>query len=194
VKKISTAARFKLVVEELYKNNLAKAALALGLDRSTVSRYVSGRNPPLSILLLVSRLTNVDIDWLTKGTELKIRYAKENYSGEVSRPVISTPCAGAPDHTTPKFGMEFRQVAPAHNVPNRYWLRLTANIKALDLLKRDLVLMEAILPRSATPNDVGCLRIVLRGDQVEVAVLIQSDVKSDVQVLAFAHLVERDLN
>lgn len=185
--------RFNLVVEKYYDNNLAKAAMALGLDRSTLSRYVSGRQPPRSVLLLLSQLHDIDIDWLTDGTELKIRFSDDQYTGAIARPIIDVPCERVPDGTTQGFRGEFRQVAPYHNVPDRYWLRLSSDVSALNLLARDYILMQTVVPRQGIHSDLGCLRVLRRGEALEAAVAINADIKCDVRVVAIAHLIERDL-
>jgi transcriptional regulator with XRE-family HTH domain len=187
--------RFCQVLNEAYDGNLALMAASIGFDRSTLSRYKSGKTPVTQRLM--SALANdkgVSLKWLQGGGGDKIEYTKVDEAGsDCSRPVMKTPCEYVPTRSTPGYNGLNRETAPFHNVKTKFWLIAQQNYIEQRVFAGDYVLIREINPGPAKDSDLGQLYIMRRDQNVVFEPVTEQDVKNGVMLFGKAIMCERDL-
>ena len=183
---VKISKRIEAVIERFYDGNVARAAHAMGVNRSTLTRYVLGAiEPTPQSLILLSKLHGLDLGWLQAGPGLEIKYDPTASSAVMTRPVTMAATSKVPNQNSPSFSGLFRQVMPFHNVADRYWFKINASIGDKQIAAGDYFLMRAVEPTPVTKNDIDQFFMLKRGDQVLFDVANSSDVKMGTMIRNF---------
>jgi hypothetical protein len=194
-KALDFAIRFRQVLDELYEDNLALTAASIGFDRSTLSRYKSGKT--LITQRLISALSNdkgVSQKWLQGGGGDKIEFTTHDEAGsDISRPVMLSPCERVPTRSTPGYIGLSRETAPFHNLKTKYWLVAQKDFIGQRVFAGDYVLVREINEGQAKDVDVGQLFVMRRDNKLVFEPVTEQDVANGVLLFGKAIMSERDL-
>jgi len=188
--------RLRKVLEDLYGGSITEMAKAIGIDRSTLSRYKTGElAPSTKTLLAISKAAKIKLEWLQGQGADEIEFVPpEDLGDSTARPVLTIPSATAPTQETPGYQGLRRETAPYHCKRDRYWLLSGKELPKLAILKRDYLLVRVCEPREVSPCEVGTLCLVKRSDEVAVDLLGEKDKKnSNVKLCGHVVMVERDM-
>ncbi|MGD0092639.1 MAG: hypothetical protein ABSE73_22225 [Planctomycetota bacterium] len=153
------AARVRQVVDKVYGGSVARAAEALGTDRTVIHRACVGeRTLRRSSLMLLSRVAGVSLEWLESGGSETIQPAER--SAEYL-PVLCAPIAGPP-----RGSPQRRQCLPGHFQPGNYWL--LANKVPGFSAERWFLLVEPCSQRPVRVADMNKLRILKKGEDLKL--------------------------
>lgn len=191
--------RFNKVLAEVYGSNLQRMATALGIDRSTCSRYKTGVvAPSRRTLLALSREAGIDLEWLEHGGGNEIKFSEQSSSESIEAfglPVFSQPLEGPPIEKSPnRLGMALLAPPPYYQ-EGRYWVKVGRDLPQASLRAGDYVLLEPCPARTPDADDAERLFAIKREEKLHLDIIQPKDAKrqSGLKVLARSILVHRDL-
>ena len=189
--------RFGKVLDEVYGGDTFKMAGALGIDRSSCSRYKHGRViPTRRTLASLASIAHISLEWLEHGGSDVIQFeelSSANAIDEFGLPVFSAPLETKPSEQSPgRLGMNLVAIPPYFS-EGRYWLKIGRGIEAASVVVGDYVLLETCEPRPANESDDSRIRVIRRGDAVVFDVVTNRDIEKRSKVLGAPVLLQRDL-
>lgn len=159
--------RLKSVLETVFAGNITVMANALGVDKSTCSRYVSGDTvPSRTVLLLLHEAHGIDLGWLEEGSADEVQWSGLSSSTavrELGLPVFAAPLESVPQPKSPGFLDKIVVVSPTFFKSTSYWVEIDRADPGESLARGDLVLIEPEKARAPEPSDPGRLLVVRRG-------------------------------
>ncbi len=178
--------RFRLVLDTLYRSDAARMAQEMGVNRTTITRYINGDvTPTKKALHLLSLAKRIRLTWLLGDGGDSIEY---DNAFEFALPRLQSPIAG----DSPIDSMSSRQSIPFYCRPGMYYLHVNEEMKANGILVHDHCLIQQITPRPASECDCEKLRVVERTSKIQMAVVSIDDVKSSTLVHGILRRIERD--
>jgi len=141
--------RMQHLLDEFFGGRQATMAEAVGVQQSTVSRWVRGEVVPLHALLRrIDRAAGQPIqEWLVSGKG-SVPRLEHGVSGQLAKglqytlPVLDDPISALATEKMTDEAVLHRQVAPAHFREGRFVLRMWINSPELAIRQGDLMLVE----------------------------------------------------
>ena len=186
--------RLKLVLEEVFKNDIDALAEAMGVHRTTLFRYKNGGDTPSTrARKLLQERNAVSGDWvLNGGSDAIVIEPISSNASDCNLPIYRAPITVMSNDSMIKHSGMSQSTAPLYVASNRYWLQFEKRKGVFDT--GDLVLIETCEMRQAKKSDVGRKYFVLkRPSGVVFDKIIEADYKGTppAKVCGIAILMQR---
>jgi len=190
--------RFCQVLEQVYGGDLGRLAIDIGVDRSTCSRYRSGKTKlTRRSLQALSVKAQVNSAWLEKGGSDSIVWDipdKDNWR-KYALPVFVRPLHDPPSNNPWGRTSLFLAVPPGLESCDRYWLQIDRDNPTWGALKGDFILLEYCRGKAVLSDYEGKLAAFKREDGQVIlgTVPLPSCRGDDCAIYGRAILLYRDL-
>lgn len=196
--------RLKKVLNEVYHGNMTEMATAIGVNRTTLMRYVQGKlSMNWRTFVAISQIANIRLDWLERGVGgPDIQYTELSSATSIEQfglPVFGAPLESAPSASSPnRLGMTLLAPPPYYG-EKRYWVKMNRPLCGGAIIAGDHVLTEAIESRDPDADDVERLRVVKRGIKIQYDIVTTLDIQpspsasNSVKICGLPIVLHRDL-
>ena len=198
----ATIARLKKVLREVYHGNMSEMGASIGVNRTTLLRYVQGKiSMNQRTFVAISQAAHIRLDWLERGiggTEIQYTEVSSTTSMEqFGLPVFGAPLESAPSDSSPnRLGMTLLAPPPYFGA-KRYWVKMNRQLEAGAVIVGDYVLIEAIEARDPDDDDLNRLRVLKRANKVQYDIVTtlntQANASNSIKICGMPILLHRDL-
>ena len=196
--------RFRRVFAEIFNGNAEELCRTLEVNRSTLTRYQSGKIPPSrKTLRKIAALKGVSFDWLLgfgsseaivfEKSPVLLDAAPSSTPADKTLPLTKTPSLEVPTSATPGFLGTRRDTIGFLYRATRYWLKAPHDCPSQFIRKGDYCLIETIPGRAATPCESSEMRVFTRNDVVVFDVLGAAEQNETRKIFGVLVRIERDL-
>lgn len=173
--------RVKKVLDECFDGSVSGMAYAVGVDRTTCSRYKNGDVVPnRRTLIILGQATGVSLGWLENGPGDEIVWEEKSSSAaaeDLKLPVLRAPVEELPKQDDPSHAsMSFAPPPDFYNA-DRYWLWISNPIEAKGVQIGDFVLIERCEPRQVKSEDMDKLCALKRSGKHLLVVVADEDLR-----------------